>query len=114
MDNHNQEVRKVYTIEFDEHNGLLTSILVEEEGGFGRWLYKREPKGMELPLTDKIFEEAVEVFLDNGIFNIDELYEKLLNPGDECYAYLVRKAYKAYIKKYVFRTKLHQDAFWSD
>ena len=32
----NQEVVKSYTVEFDD-NDMLTSILVEEEGGFGRW-----------------------------------------------------------------------------
>ena len=108
----NQEVVKSYTVEFDD-NDMLTSILVEEEGGFGRWLYKRNPQGMELPLTDTIFEETVEVFLDNGIFEANNMYENL-RVHDEYYAKLMKKFYKKYLKKYVLTSSLHQDAFWGE
>ena len=108
----NQEVVKSYTVEFDD-NDMLTSILVEEEGGFGRWLYKRNPQGMELPMTDAIFEETAEVFFNNGIFETNDMYERLRN-HDEYYANLMKKVYKNYLKRYVLTSSLHKDAFWGD
>ena len=111
MAKENQEVTKLYSVNFED-NGMLESVLVEEEEGFGRWMYKRTPKGMELPLTDDIFEETVEAFLnDGGILEANELY-KILRKQDEYYADLMLKAYKTYIKVYVLGSNLHQDAFW--
>lgn len=111
MADNNQEVLRKYTIDFDD-NGMLASILVEE-GQFGRWLYKRNPQGMELHLTDAIFEETVEDFLHNGIFDADALYVSL-RADDEYYANLMKKVYKKYIKKYVLESSLHRDALWGD
>lgn len=113
MADKNQEVEKRYTINLDD-NGKLESILVEEERGFGRWLYKREPKGMELPLTDAIFEETTEVYLDYGGFLAAEEVYNNLKVQDEYYANLMKKVYKQYLKRYVFESSLHQDAFWRD
>ena len=111
MADYTQEVTKCYTVNFSD-DGMLESILVEEDGGFGRWMYKRTPKGMELPLTDHIFEETVEAFLDDGgILEANELY-KILRKQDKYYADLMLKAYKTYIKLYVLNSNLHQDAFW--
>ena len=110
MANENQEFRTEHTIQFDD-NGMLESILVVEVGRFGRWLYKRQPKGMELPLTDDIFEETVEAFLDKGMVEANKLYKKL-RTNDQYYADLMLKAYKTYIKLYVLNSNLHQDAFW--
>ena len=112
MANKNQEVTKRYTVKFDD-NGMLESILEEEEGGFGRWLYKRTPKGMELPLTDDVFEETVKKYLNDGICAANELY-KILRRNDEYYADLMVRAYKMYVKLYVLNSNLHQDAFWGE
>ena len=112
MTDMNQEVEKCYTVELDD-NGMVTSILVEQVEGVGRWLYKRNPQQMELPLTDAIFKEAAEAFIDSGIFDADDLYVRL-RAHDEYYANLMKKVYKKYLKKYVIETSLHRDAFWSD
>ena len=113
MKDKNREVNKRYTIVYDDNDMWLICILVEEVGGFGRWLYKRNPQGMELQLTDAIFEETVNVALDNGIFEANQIYEKL-RKHDKYYANLLKKVYKNYIKKYVITSSLHQDTFWGD
>lgn len=110
MANNNQEVQKVYTVYLDD-NGMLTSILVEEEGGIGRWMYKREAKSMELHLTDAIFEKTVEACFNNGFCEADDLYQAL-KVNDEYYANLMKKVYKQYIRNHVLETSLHRDAFW--
>ena len=113
MADYNREVKKRYTIVYDDNDMWLISILVEEVDGFGRWLYKRNPQGMELQLTDAIFEETVNVALDNGIFEANQIYEKL-RKHDKYYASLMRKVYKKYLQEYVFVSSLHYDAFWGD
>ena len=112
MANNNQEVEKIYTVEFDD-NDMVTSILVEEVEGFGRWLYKREPKGMELPLTDAIFEETVVVFLNSDIFEVDDMYVTL-RAHDKYYANLMKKVFKKYFKKFMYESSLLRDAFFGD
>jgi len=112
MADNNQEVEKCYTVEFDD-NDMVTSILVEEVEGFGRWLYKRNPQGMELHLTDAIFEETVWAFLDNGIFGADDLYVNL-RAHDEYYANLMKKVFKKFFKKYTDESSLLRDALWGD
>ena len=110
MEDNNREVVLIYSIELDD-NGFLDSILIEEEGGVGRWLYKRNPKGMELPLTDDIFRDAIVVYINNGIVETDDLYVKL-RVNDEYYANLMRKVYKEFLRNYVLESNLHRDAFW--
>ena len=112
MVDNNQEVEKCYTIEFDD-KGMVVSILVEEVGGFGRWLYKRNPQGMELQLTDAIFEETVEGFLKNDIFKTDDLYVTL-RAHDKYYANLMKKVFKRYFKKFMYESSLLRDAFFGD
>ena len=104
------EVRN-FTFEIDD-DGMLFSILVEVEGTFRRCLYKRNPAGMELALTDNIFEEAVNAIFDNGIVETEELYREI-SGTDEYYANLMRKAYKKYLKTTVLNTSIHQDTFWN-
>ena len=111
MEDNNQEVVKYYTVEFAD-NGMVASILVEE-GKFGRWLYKREPEGMELPLTDAIFEETVNAFFENDIFQADDLYVSL-RAHDEYYANLMKKVFKKYFKKFMYESSLLRDALWGD
>ena len=113
MANENRDVKKRYTIVYDDNDMWLICILVEEVGGFGRWLYKRNPQGMELQLTDAIFEEVVNAALDNGIFEANQIYEKL-RKHDKYYANLMKKSYKNYVKRCVLESSLHQDAFWGD
>ena len=112
MEDNNQEVVLIYSIELDD-NGMLDSILVEEEGGTGRWLYKRFPEGTELPLSDEIFREAILVYLNDGIFETDNLYVTL-RVHDEYYADLMRKVYKEIIRLYVRESSLLADAFFKD
>lgn len=104
------EVR-IYTFEIDD-NGMLNSILVEVEGTFRRSLYKRNPAGMELALTDDIFDEAVNAIFDKGIVYTEDLYREIRD-ADEYYATLMRKAYKNYLRAIVLKTSIHQDAFWN-
>jgi len=112
MADKNREVMKRYTVELDD-NGMLESILVEEYEGFGRWLYKRNPKGMELCLTDAFFEETIWEFLDNGIFEADDLYVNL-RAHDQYYANLMKKVFKKFFKKYTDESSLLRDALWGD
>lgn len=112
MEDNNQEVVLIYSIELDD-NGFLDSVLIEEEGGVGRWLYKRNPKGMELPLTDAIFRDAIVVYINDGIVETDDLYVTL-RANDEYYANLMRKVYKEFLRSYVQGSSLLADAFLKD
>ena len=105
-----KENRQHYTVEVKD--GKVTSILVEREGDkYYRELYKRYPVGMELPLTEVLFEHYVRALCDEGIMKLEEFYCTICNT-DPHYAEIVKKVYKKYIKSVIFKTRIHQDAFW--
>ena len=106
-----KEKRRIYTVNLDA-DGKVESILLEVENSYCRELYKRNPRQHELRLTDEVFEEAMETVCDNGILSLEELYARICDT-DEYYTELLIKSYKNYLKKVVFNTKIHKDAFWN-
>jgi len=107
-----QQIRKEYSIEIGE-NGILTSITVEEINGTGRWVYKRNPRMMEVPITDAIFQETMMVMLfENGINALDKLYVDLCTCDTE-YAQKLKKFFKVFLKKCA-KSVVGQDALWGE
>ena len=107
-----QQIRKDYTIDIDEY-GKMESITVEEINGMGRMVYKRNPRMMELPITEDILKEALmAVLFENGLNVLEQLYVDLRMYDPE-YAQKSRKIFKDFLKKCA-KSTIGQDALWGE
>ena len=101
--------KRNYTIAVDE-NGKIFGLLLKIERSCRRDIYKREPEGFELQLTDEIFEEAAMTGYRDNLLSMDEVYSWICKT-DEHYAILMREAFKKYSESVVFETHIYQDVF---